>query len=190
MRFAANCAKAYARASASASASAPTRRRFNHAACTRIEVRDGKIADVRRPCAVCAPLRRRALHRHGHAGDGEPDAPHAADQPPSPPDKVAPGLRPAPMALSRERAKAPYSAAEIASYLALVDAQPTSMRRHRASALVCLGAGGRPRRRRASPCARHRCGLPLRRAARRGHRPPSPRRPRSSHLPRTLAPSS
>lgn len=56
-------------------------------------------------------------------------------------DKVVPGLRPAPVALSREQAKAPCSAAEIASYLALVDAQPTTMRRHRASALVCLGAG-------------------------------------------------
>jgi len=40
MRFATNCAKAYARASA------PTRRRFNQAVFTRIEVRDGKIADV------------------------------------------------------------------------------------------------------------------------------------------------
>jgi hypothetical protein len=38
MRFATNCAKAYARASA------PTRRRFNQAVFKRIEVRDGKIA--------------------------------------------------------------------------------------------------------------------------------------------------
>ncbi|MGH8979570.1 MAG: hypothetical protein ACRDWE_00910 [Acidimicrobiales bacterium] len=45
------------------------------------------------------------------------------------------------LALSRERAKAPYSAPEIASYLALCDAQPTESRRQRAGALVCLGAG-------------------------------------------------
>ncbi|MHB8719756.1 MAG: hypothetical protein ACYDAC_12835 [Candidatus Dormibacteria bacterium] len=44
-------------------------------------------------------------------------------------------------ALPRERAKAPYSTAEIASYLALADAQPTEARRRRASVLVCLGAG-------------------------------------------------
>ncbi len=46
-----------------------------------------------------------------------------------------------PQALSRERAKSRYSGAEIASYLALADAQPTLSRRMRASALVCLGAG-------------------------------------------------
>ena len=46
-----------------------------------------------------------------------------------------------PQTLSRERAKLPYSAAEIAGYLALCDAQPTEARRHRASALVCLSAG-------------------------------------------------
>jgi site-specific DNA recombinase len=40
MRFATNCATAYARASTQ------TRRRFNQAFFTRIEVRDGKIADV------------------------------------------------------------------------------------------------------------------------------------------------
>jgi len=43
--------------------------------------------------------------------------------------------------LSRERAKPPYSAKAIASYLALCDAQPTETRRLRAGALVCLGAG-------------------------------------------------
>lgn len=48
---------------------------------------------------------------------------------------------PAPIPLPRERAKPPYSAAEIASYLALSDAQPTALRRARASALICLGAG-------------------------------------------------
>jgi hypothetical protein len=40
MRFATNCAKAYARASTQ------TRRRFNQAVFTRIEVRDGKITDA------------------------------------------------------------------------------------------------------------------------------------------------
>jgi hypothetical protein len=48
---------------------------------------------------------------------------------------------PLPVPLPRERAKAPYSPAEIASYLALGDAQPTALRRARASALICLGAG-------------------------------------------------
>jgi len=48
---------------------------------------------------------------------------------------------PAAVPLSRERSKAPYSDAEIASYLALTDAQPTEGRRHRLGALICLGAG-------------------------------------------------
>lgn len=46
-----------------------------------------------------------------------------------------------PAPLSRERAKAPYTDAEIARYLALCDAQPTIARRTHAWALVCLGAG-------------------------------------------------
>jgi hypothetical protein len=54
---------------------------------------------------------------------------------------VVPHLDPADAPLPRERAKAPYSAAEIDGYLALADAQPTPARRARASALVCLGAG-------------------------------------------------
>jgi integrase len=48
---------------------------------------------------------------------------------------------PAPVALVRERAKAPYSPVEIAGYLRLAAAQSTERRRMRASALVCLGAG-------------------------------------------------
>jgi integrase len=48
---------------------------------------------------------------------------------------------PAPVLLARERAKAPYSQAELAGYLRLADAQSTPARRLRASALVCLGAG-------------------------------------------------
>ena len=55
--------------------------------------------------------------------------------------RVVPALAPADMPLPRERAKAPYSAAEIAGYLALADAQPTVPRRMRAAGLVCLGAG-------------------------------------------------
>ena len=55
--------------------------------------------------------------------------------------RVVPQLYPADMPLPRERAKAPYSAAEIDGYLALADAQPTMERRMRAAGLVCLGAG-------------------------------------------------
>jgi hypothetical protein len=55
--------------------------------------------------------------------------------------RVAPQLNPADAPLPRERAKAPYSPAEIAGFLALAAAQPTAGRRMRAAALVCLGAG-------------------------------------------------
>jgi hypothetical protein len=47
---------------------------------------------------------------------------------------------PADAPLPRERAKAPYSQAQIAGFLALADAQPTVPRRMRAAGLVCLGA--------------------------------------------------
>lgn len=49
--------------------------------------------------------------------------------------------QPTPVSLVRERAKAPYSEAEIDWYLALAAAQSTEARRMRASALICLGAG-------------------------------------------------
>jgi integrase len=49
--------------------------------------------------------------------------------------------QPAAVPLGRERAKAPYSGAEIEGYLRLADAQPTAARRMRCRALVCLGAG-------------------------------------------------
>jgi integrase len=55
--------------------------------------------------------------------------------------RVVPQLYPADLPLPRERAKQPYSAAEIAGYLALADAQPAAGRRMRAAGLVCLGAG-------------------------------------------------
>lgn len=55
--------------------------------------------------------------------------------------RVAPALQPRSTPLSRERSKAPYSEAEIAAYLALADAQPTTARALRASGLICLGAG-------------------------------------------------
>jgi integrase len=55
--------------------------------------------------------------------------------------RVVPRLYPADLPLPRERAKAPYSAAQVAGYLALAGAQPTAERRMRAAGLVCLGAG-------------------------------------------------
>jgi hypothetical protein len=55
--------------------------------------------------------------------------------------RVMPQLLPADVPLPREHAKAPYSAAEIAGYLALAGAQPAVTRRMRAAGLVCLGAG-------------------------------------------------
>ena len=54
---------------------------------------------------------------------------------------VVPQLCPADAPLPRERAKAPYSPAEISGYLALADAQPTAARRMRAAGLVSPGAG-------------------------------------------------
>jgi integrase len=55
--------------------------------------------------------------------------------------RVVPQLYPADLPLPRERSKQPYSPAEIDGYLALAEAQPTTERRMRAAALVCLGAG-------------------------------------------------
>jgi integrase len=55
--------------------------------------------------------------------------------------RVVPRLYPADAPLPRERAKQPYSPAEIAGFLALADAQPTQGRRMRAAGLICLGAG-------------------------------------------------
>ena len=55
--------------------------------------------------------------------------------------RVVPQLYPADVPLPRERAKKPYSSAQIDGYLALADAQPTRGRRMRAAGLVCLGAG-------------------------------------------------
>ena len=55
--------------------------------------------------------------------------------------RVVPQLYPADLPLPRERAKQPYSPAQISGFLALADAQPTAERRMRAAGLVCLGAG-------------------------------------------------
>jgi integrase len=55
--------------------------------------------------------------------------------------RVVPQFYPADVPLPRERAKQPYSPAEIAGFLALAGAQPTRERRMRAAGLVCLGAG-------------------------------------------------
>ena len=49
--------------------------------------------------------------------------------------------QPRPVPLPRERAKQPYSEAEIASYLRLAEAQRAVPGRMRALALICLGAG-------------------------------------------------
>lgn len=49
--------------------------------------------------------------------------------------------QPAPVSLPRERAKQPYSEAEIEGYLRLAAAQGSERRRMRAVALLCLGAG-------------------------------------------------
>ena len=54
---------------------------------------------------------------------------------------VVPALAPADAPLPRERAKEPYSPAEIAGFLALAGAPPTLARRMRAAGLVCAGAG-------------------------------------------------
>jgi len=55
--------------------------------------------------------------------------------------RVVPQFYPADLPLPRERAKRPYSRAQIGGFLALADAQPTAGRRMRAAGLVCLGAG-------------------------------------------------
>jgi len=55
--------------------------------------------------------------------------------------RVVPQLYPADLPLPRERARAPYSPAQIDGYIALADAQPAAERRMRAAGLVCLGAG-------------------------------------------------
>src|SRR5262249_7730728 len=58
--------------------------------------------------------------------------------------RVAPHLNPADAPLSRERAKAPYSPAEIAGFLALAAAQPTAGPRLRAAAPARPGARAGP----------------------------------------------
>jgi hypothetical protein len=55
--------------------------------------------------------------------------------------RVVPQLYPQDLPLPRERAKSPYSPAQIDGYLTLAGAQPTAARRMRATGLVCAGAG-------------------------------------------------
>ena len=55
--------------------------------------------------------------------------------------RVVPQFYPQDLPLPRERAKAPYTPAEIGGYLALAGARPTPARRMRAGALICLAAG-------------------------------------------------
>src|ERR1700689_5073387 len=57
--------------------------------------------------------------------------------------RVVPQLAPADTPLPREHAKAPYSPAEIAGYLALAGAQPTPARRMRGAGLPWLGPSRR-----------------------------------------------
>ena len=87
--------------------------------------------------------------------------------------RVVPALAPVDAALPRERAKAPYSPAEIDGYLALADAQPTP------GAADARGRTGLPGRRRrpdrGGPARRprHRRRLPVRRGDRGGPRRPA-----------------
>jgi hypothetical protein len=55
--------------------------------------------------------------------------------------RVVPQFYPQDLPLPRDRAKLPYTAAQVSGYLALADAQPAMERRMRAAGLVCLGAG-------------------------------------------------
>jgi integrase len=55
--------------------------------------------------------------------------------------RVVPQFYPADLPLPRERARQPYSRAEIGGFLALADAQPAAARRMRGAGLICLGAG-------------------------------------------------
>ena len=55
--------------------------------------------------------------------------------------QVVPHLDPGDAPLPRQRARKPYTPAEIDGYLALAGTQPTPGRRSRAAGLVCLGAG-------------------------------------------------
>ena len=55
--------------------------------------------------------------------------------------RVVPQFYPEDVPLPRERAKSPYSPAQIDGYLGLAGAQPTAERRMRATALIALGAG-------------------------------------------------
>ncbi|MGH9126451.1 MAG: hypothetical protein ACRDZ8_17245 [Acidimicrobiales bacterium] len=55
--------------------------------------------------------------------------------------RVGPLRPPRPAVLPRERAKDPYTTAEVAAFLALADTQPTPRRKMAAAGLVCLAAG-------------------------------------------------
>jgi hypothetical protein len=56
--------------------------------------------------------------------------------------RAVPQLYPADVPLPRERAKAPYSPAEVAGFLALADAQPTAQRRMRAAGMQAVTRAG------------------------------------------------
>ena len=101
--------------------------------------------------------------------------------------RVVPQLYPADMPLPRERAKEPYSPAEIAGYLALADAQPTPQRRMRAAGLVCLGAGAGLIRADLRAVRGSRRDLPLRRGDRGRARRPAAGGAGAGPLPRPAA---
>ena len=88
---------------------------------------------------------------------------------------VVPHLDPADAPLPRERAKAPYTPAEVSGFLALAAAQPTAARRARAAGAGVPGSRGRADPLRPARRARHRHRLPVRR--RRGDRPAAAARP-------------
>jgi hypothetical protein len=100
--------------------------------------------------------------------------------------QVVPQLYPADLPLPRERAKQPYTPAQIGGFLALADAQPTAGRRMRAAGLVCPGAGAGLIRGDLRD-ARGRCGLPVRRGRGHGPRPGAADRAGAGPLPRPAA---
>ena len=101
--------------------------------------------------------------------------------------RVVPQLYPADLPLPRERAKQPYSPAQIGGFLALADAQPTTARRMRAAGPGLPRGGSRADPRRPARGAGGRRGAPVRRG--RGHRPrrPAARSAGAGPLPRAAA---
>ena len=108
-------------------------------------VRRGQAGDVRglgRPGSgrgAVEPVGHRALHRDRHEGAVGPSRRTVRSNLRSLSAAVI-GSSCA-VALPRRRSKVAYSPSEMSAYFALADAQGTLARRHRASGLLCLGAG-------------------------------------------------